>query len=222
MTRTLLERFHGRILGAGSSSGLRLVVGDWWDSPLGAFTDVMVATHDDRRVLLAPDHRVAQYVAATYSFDEVRVCPVILQADDAAWRLDAGPLRCTIGLGARTAIGLLLRPVPERMGRSRAFEHLADPIARRLLPGVRTVGSSRQRCVTRPIWPASRSVPALMATRSLLSVVVATRHPSPTLPTRLRSGTRTPERKTSLNSASPVIWRRGRTSTPGSVMSTRK
>ncbi|WP_282070523.1 hypothetical protein [Janibacter hoylei] len=142
MTRTVLERFHGRILGAGSSSGLRLVVGDWWDSPLGAFTDVMVATPDDRRVLLAPDHRVAQYVAATYSFDEVRVCPVILQADDAAWRLDAGPLRCTIGLGARTAIGLLLRPVPERMGRSRAFAHLADPIARRLLPGVRTVGSA--------------------------------------------------------------------------------
>ena len=73
MTRTVLERFPGRILGAGSSSGLRLVVGDWWDSPLGDFTDVMVATPDDRRVLLAPDHRVAQYVAATYSLSLIHI-----------------------------------------------------------------------------------------------------------------------------------------------------
>lgn len=142
MSTVVLDRFRGRILGAGSTSGLRLVVGDWWDSPLGAFTDVMVATPDDRRVLLAPDDEVAQYVAATYSFDEVRVGPVALQVDDDVWRLDAGPLRCTIGLGGRTALGLVLRTVPERVGRSRAFAHLADPIARRLLPGVRTVGSA--------------------------------------------------------------------------------
>ena len=142
MSTVVLDRFRGRILGAGSTSGLRLVVGDWWDSPLGAFTDVMVATPDDRRVLLAPDDEVAHYVAATYSFDEVRVGPVALQVDDDVWRLDAGPLRCTIGLGGRTALGLVLRTVPERVGRSRAFARLCDPVARRLLPGVRTVGSA--------------------------------------------------------------------------------
>ena len=142
MTSTVLDRFRGRILGAGSTSGVRLVIGDWTTSPLGAFTDVMVATADEHRVLLAPSAAVAEYVAATYSFDEVRLCTVVLAADEHEWRLDAGPLRCRIGLGRRTPVGLLLRPVPERVGRSRGFAHLADPVARRLLPGVRTVGSA--------------------------------------------------------------------------------
>lgn len=142
MAPRTLDRFRGRILGAGSVSGLRLVIGDWVSSPLGTFTDVMVATADDRRVLLAPRATVAEYVATTYSFDEVRLCQVDLVADEQVWQLDAGPLRCRIELGGRTPLGLLLRPVPDRVGRSRAFAHLADPIARRLLPGVRTVGSA--------------------------------------------------------------------------------
>lgn len=50
MTRTV-DRFHGRVLGAGTASGLRLVVGDWHTSPLGGLTDVMVATADGRRLL---------------------------------------------------------------------------------------------------------------------------------------------------------------------------
>ena len=51
--------------------------------------------------------------------------------------------------------------------------------------------------------------------RSDISVVNSARHPFPASPTRLASGTLTSVRKTSLNSASPVIWRSGRTSTPG-------
>ena len=78
----MLDRFRGRILGAGSTSGLRLVIGDWTCSPLGAFTDVMVATAQGRRILLAPDEAVAQYVSATYTFDEVRLC--LLYTSDAA------------------------------------------------------------------------------------------------------------------------------------------
>ena len=58
-----------------------------------------------------------------------------------------------------------------------------------------------------------------IATRSFISVVCATFQPSPTSPSRWLSGIRTSVRKTSLNSASPVIWRSGRTSTPGAVMS---
>ena len=48
-----------------------------------------------------------------------------------------------------------------------------------------------------------------------MSVVTATRHPSPSPPMRALSGMRTSVKKTSLNSASPVIWKSGRTSTPG-------
>ena len=52
-------------------------------------------------------------------------------------------------------------------------------------------------------------------TRSLASVVRATRQPPLTSPTTQSSGTNTSSRKTSLKSASPVISRSGRTSTPG-------
>lgn len=142
MRRAVLDRFHGRILGVGSTSGVRLVVGDWAVSPLGAFTDVMVATAQGHRVLLAPDADVADYVARTYSFDEVRLGPVVLRAGDDGWRLDAGPLICRVGLGGRTPTGRLLRAVPDAVGRTRLFAHVADPVARWALPGVRTVGSA--------------------------------------------------------------------------------
>jgi len=46
-----------------------------------------------------------------------------------------------------------------------------------------------------------------------MSVVVETPHPRPTSSTRMESGTRTSVKKTSLNSASPVICRRGLVST---------
>ena len=49
-------------------------------------------------------------------------------------------------------------------------------------------------------------MPPPMATRSFMSVVSATRQPSPTSPRRSASGMRTSVKYTSLNSASPVIW----------------
>jgi len=53
------------------------------------------------------------------------------------------------------------------------------------------------------------------------SVVMITLNPSFTSPTRWESGTRTSVRKTSLNRASPVIERNGRTSTPAEHISIR-
>ena len=63
---------------------------------------------------------------------------------------------------------------------------------------------------------AGATVPPI-ETRSFISVVIDTRQPSPTSPSRSASGIRTSVKYTSLNSASPVIWRSGRTSTPGAV-----
>ncbi len=51
-------------------------------------------------------------------------------------------------------------------------------------------------------------------TRSFISVAMATFQPSPTPPMRWESGMRASVKKISLNSASPVICRSGRTSTP--------
>ena len=50
--------------------------------------------------------------------------------------------------------------------------------------------------------------------RSWARVDPATAHPWPSVPTRCSAGTKTSERKTSLNSVSPVICTRGRTSMP--------
>lgn len=152
MARTV-DRFDGRILGAGTGSGLRLVVGDWHDSPLGAFTDVMVATAGGHRLLLAPDTAVTDYVAQTYTFDEVVRCPVVLTETSTkggrSWVVEAGPLAVRIEVGARTATGWVLAPVPGAVARSRALATLADPVARRVHPGVRTRGSAgggRREC----------------------------------------------------------------------------
>ena len=48
------QRFSGAIAGTGSTSGVRVVVGHWHDTPLGAFSDAMVETAAGHRVLLAP------------------------------------------------------------------------------------------------------------------------------------------------------------------------
>ena len=135
----IVDRFEGRILGAGSTSGVRVVVGDWSHSPLGAFTDVMVADASGRRFLLAPNEAVAQYVSQTYNFDETVLCDVHLTQ---GWTVDAGPLRASFGLGNRTPTGWLLHAVPQRIASSRPLAVLADPVARIVHPGVRTVGTA--------------------------------------------------------------------------------
>ncbi len=71
--------FDGRIAGVGSRSGTRVVVGHWTDTPLGAFSDGMVARPDGHRILLAPSGDAAEFIAATYSCDEVRIEPFTVE-----------------------------------------------------------------------------------------------------------------------------------------------
>ena len=63
---------------------------------------------------------------------------------------------------------------------------------------------------------------APMAARSYMSAVCSTHQPPLTSPRRWPSGTRASLRKTSLNRASPVAWRSGRTSTPACRMARKK
>jgi hypothetical protein len=169
MSRALF--FSGRIAGWGTTSGTRLVVGRWDESPFGAFADVMVERPDGERVLLAPTDDVAALVASTYSFDRVEVVPVtVADVADAApdgptpapgvpsdahresqgrtsrtpapWQVAAGPLEARIVVGPRTGLGRALRAVPARLASSRRFTAVTDPVARALLDGVRTRGSA--------------------------------------------------------------------------------
>ncbi len=136
------HRFAGHIAGVGSTSGVRVVVGHWPHSPLGAFTDVMVAEADGTRVLLAPDTRVADFVARTYDFDRVVVGPVTAQVDARAWQVEGPELSLRLDLGRRTALGRLLRLVPRRLATAPGWSGLTDPVARVVLRGVRTRGSA--------------------------------------------------------------------------------
>lgn len=136
------DRFHGAIAGVGSSSGVRVVVGHWPRSPLGRFSDVMVETAAGHRVLLAPRPEVAEFVTATYSFDETRLEPVEVTASAGAWRVRTPSLQLDLVLGSRPALGWLLRAVPPALATSPAWCTLADPVARVLLRGVRTRGTA--------------------------------------------------------------------------------
>ena len=77
----MIERFRGQILGVGSTSGVRVVVGRWLESPFGSFADAMIERPDGHRVLLAPSAEAAEFVASTYTFDEVRVERFVVVAE---------------------------------------------------------------------------------------------------------------------------------------------
>lgn len=139
-------RFDGCIAGIGTVAGLRVVVGHWSRSPFGMFTDVMVERPDGHRVLLAPDHEVAVFVAGTYRFDEVKVVPVQVRVEPSAgpthWHVDAGPLRLVFDVAGRPALGHLLRAVPPWLATRPWWISLADAVASRVMAGVRTIGSA--------------------------------------------------------------------------------
>ncbi len=71
-------------------------------------------------------------------------------------------------------------------------------------PGLRFCHS----CTTCAIPPAPFFLgpPPPIATRSFMSVVIATRQPWPSFPSMFNCGMRTLSKNTSLNSASAVIW----------------
>jgi hypothetical protein len=134
--------FDGWILGLGTASGTRVVIGHWPRSPLGAVSDVMVQRPDGHRVLLAPSPQVADFVGSTYTFDEVRLVPVtVRRPDDRTWTVDAGPLSLRVRAGRRPALGWLLHAVPPRLARRPAWVGLID-LPARLTTGLRTRGSA--------------------------------------------------------------------------------
>lgn len=135
------QRFEGAIAGIGSTSGVRVVVGRWDRSPLGSFADAMVAEADGRRVLLAPNQDVADFVAATYSFDEVRIEPLTVEGVT-RWLVRSPSLLLDLEIGHRTTLGRLLRAVPTAVGTSPAWCAVTDPVARVVMRGVRTRGSA--------------------------------------------------------------------------------
>lgn len=143
----------------------------------------MVERPDGHRVLLAPSREVADFVAATYTFDAVRIVGVDVRDGDpdvggeraadwgdlddpelddenaAAWTVTAGPLAMRLGFGSRTALGRLIGAVPLRIATSTIWATAVDPVARTVMRGVRTRGSTGGRRE----WYAARDVRSITA-----------------------------------------------------------
>jgi hypothetical protein len=136
------QRFHGHIAGVGSASGVRVVVGSWHRTPLGAFGDAMVETAAGHRVLLAPSVEVADFIESTYVFDEVRIGPIGVTSGPHRWLVEAPSLTLDLTVGGRMPLGRLLRAVPARVAGSPTWATLVDPVARVALRGVRTRGTA--------------------------------------------------------------------------------
>lgn len=134
--------FAGHIAGFGTGSGVRIVVGTWTKSPFGTFTDVMLQTSDDERVLLAPNTAVADFVASTYQFDNVIVTPVTGRLSAGRLAVRAPELDVTAAIGGPAPIDRLLRLVPARLATARWWLRAIEPVAARVMPGVHTTGTA--------------------------------------------------------------------------------
>ncbi len=118
------------------------MVGAWEQSPFGAFTDVMLQTAGDERILLAPDDAVAEFVASTYQFDRVETGDVSADLGADALTITAESFDARIGIGGPTRIDRLLRLVPRRLAATPRWLRAIDPIAARVVPGVHTYGTA--------------------------------------------------------------------------------
>ncbi|WP_395405025.1 hypothetical protein ACHMXB_10445 [Arthrobacter sp. UC242_113] len=134
--------FDGHIAGIGTGSGLRAVVGIWQESPFGPFADVMVQLPSGRRILLAPAEKVAEFIAATYSFEEVRVGEVSAVLAGQTLTVDAGPLALQASIGGRALLGWLLRTVPRPLAVHTRWLTAVSPLVAAASPGTRTFGTA--------------------------------------------------------------------------------
>ncbi len=137
-----MDRFTGHIAGVGTASGTRLVIGRWDTSPFGAFTDVMMENAAGRRTLLAPSREVADYVSATYTFDDVVLTPITSTLTDGRLTVDAGDLQIFTEIGSITLLGRLLGLVPARLATHPRWLALINPVSSVLVKGVATAGSA--------------------------------------------------------------------------------
>ncbi len=95
----MLAHLDDRIASAGFASGDRFVIGDWQNAPIGPMHDMMWATAEGERVLLAPDDRVAEFVSSVYVFDRIDVVPFKVTGDRRGFELHAGPVQLSLATG---------------------------------------------------------------------------------------------------------------------------
>src|ERR671910_573030 len=124
------EVFTGWIAGLGTDSGHRVVIGHWPRSPYGVVTDAMVQDPAGHRTLYAPTAQLANFLAAAYRFDEVRVAPCGARRSGPGWTVEAGSMRVSFSVGRRPLLGWLLWVLPAPLTRTPWWVGLLDVAAR--------------------------------------------------------------------------------------------
>ncbi|CAN5684408.1 hypothetical protein BH18ACT17_BH18ACT17_02180 [soil metagenome] len=139
--------FDGHIMGGSFASGDRIVAGRWFRSPFGPFADIMWCRPDGRRVLLAPDERVRDFVARHYAFDDLRVAHVrVERAEAGVIEATAGPIRLVLRPGGTSLASTMLAVRPRRLRTAKRWIGIEDRVFRPILrplfaaAGVRTTG----------------------------------------------------------------------------------
>jgi hypothetical protein len=160
------DQFTGWIAGFGTDSGHRVVIGQWHTSPYGAVTDVMVEDPASHRTLYAPTPQLGAFLAAVYSFHDVQVARCSAQRSGRCWTVQAGPLRASFTIGRRNLLGWLLWAMPDALARTVWWVDLLDLPARRLLPGVRTRGRTRDG---RRQWYSAHDLHPIVAADAVLN-----------------------------------------------------
>ena len=159
------DQFTGWIAGFGTGSGHRVVIGHWHTSPYGAVTDVMVEDPAGHRTLYAPTPQLGAFLAAVYSFHDVQVTRCSARRSGRRWTVQAGPLHASFAIGRRNLLGWLLWAMPDALARTVWWVDLLDLPARRLLPGVRTRGRTRDG---RRQWYGAQDLHPIVAADTVL------------------------------------------------------
>jgi hypothetical protein len=159
------EQFTGWIAGLGTDSGHRVVIGHWHRSPYGVVTDAMVEDRAGRRTLYAATPQLAEFLRAAYRSHDVQVAACRTRRSGPRWAVQAGPLQVSFIIGRRTLLGWLLWVMPAPLARTIWWVGLLDPFARRLLPGVRTRGRTRDG---RRQWYSARDLHPIIAADATL------------------------------------------------------
>ena len=145
-----METLRGSITSVGFGSGDRFVIGDWWQSPIGPFADIMWARPNGERILLA-DASAASYVDSVYPFPETRHQRVAAQRDGRTYLVRSGSLELRMRFGLA-----MLRPPP----RPRWITATVENRISRALLGVDTYGVSPTGVVE---WYRARSARRVVA-----------------------------------------------------------
>ena len=147
----ITDIFEGRITATGFSSGHRIVIGDWLESHLGGFANVMWAKPDGTRVLLSPSSEHAEYVSEIYNFEEVSIVDIEVQRLKREVKVKAGDLSVRISWGI---------PLPLPFWRPLWFIATVESFFGRIIFGTKTHGRTKNE---RREWYAVKSISRVLS-----------------------------------------------------------